>query len=175
LPQLKKLTKQRRIKLHSGGNNFKKEEISLAKELMNGEIVMFDVEAGSAEEIIRLIADAMDKDDRLIDKEGYVADVMAREASSSTAVGFSVATPHSKSVHVKEPSLAFVRLAKPIKWDDAEEVDMIFQIGVPSPGQGDRHLEILAGLFRKVMHDDFREQLKNAKSAEEVIELIGIV
>ena len=142
----------------------------MAKELMSKEIVMFDVEAENAEGIIRLIADAMDKDDR-----GYVADVMAREASSSTAVGFSVATPHSKSVHVKEPSLAFVRLAHPVKWDDTESVDMIFQIGVPSPGQGDRHLEILAGLFRKVMHEDFREQLKNAKNADEVIELIGTV
>ena len=57
----------------------------MAKELMNEAIVMFDVEANSAEEVIRLIADAMDKDDRLIDKEGYVADVLAREASSSTA------------------------------------------------------------------------------------------
>ena len=120
----------------------------MAKELMSKEIVMFDAEAGSAEEVIRMIADAMDADGRLIDKEGYIADVMAREASSSTAVGFSVATPHSKSVHVKEPSLAFVRLAKPMKWDDSEEVDIVFQIGVPSPGQGDRHLEILAGLFK---------------------------
>lgn len=50
----------------------------MAKELMNEAIVMFDVEANSAEEVIRLIADAMDKDDRLIDKEGYVADVLAR-------------------------------------------------------------------------------------------------
>lgn len=66
-------------------------------------------------------------------------------------------------------------LLHPVKWDDTESVDMIFQIGVPSPGQGDRHLEILAGLFRKVMHEDFREQLKNAKNADEVIELIGTV
>lgn len=79
----------------------------MEKKLMSDAIVMFDVEAESAEEIIRRIADMMDEDGRLIDKEGYVADVMAREASSSTAVGFSVATPHSKSVHVKEPSLAF--------------------------------------------------------------------
>lgn len=147
----------------------------LAKELMSDAIVMFDVEGNSAEEVIRMIADAMDKDDRLLDKEGYIADVMKREASSSTAVGFSVATPHSKSVHVKEPSLAFVRLKNKMKWDDSEEVDMIFQIGVPSPGQGDRHLEILAGLFRKVMHDDFRESLAKAESADEVIKLIGVV
>ena len=147
----------------------------MAKELMSSAMVIFDAEANSAEEVINLIADSMDKDDRLIDRDGYVKDVLAREASSSTAVGFSVATPHSKSVHVKEPSLAFVRLAHPVKWDDTESVDMIFQIGVPSPGQGDRHLEILAGLFRKVMHEDFREQLKNAKNADEVIELIGTV
>lgn len=147
----------------------------MAKKLMSDEIVMFDVEANSSEEIIRLIADAMDADGRLIDKEGYIADVMKREASSSTAVGFSVATPHSKSVHVKEPSLAFIRLKNNVKWDDSEEVNMVFQIGVPSPGQGDRHLEILAGLFRKIMHDDFRNELANAKTAEEVIQLIGIV
>lgn len=147
----------------------------MAKELMSSAIVTFDAEANSAEEVINLIADSMDRDDRLIDRDGYVKDVLAREASSSTAVGFSVATPHAKSVHVKEPSLAFVRLAHPIKWDDSEEVDIVFQIGVPSPGQGDRHLEILAGLFRKVMHDDFREQLAKAKTAEEVIDLIGAV
>ena len=85
-------------------------------------ITMFGL---SAEEVINLIADSMDKDDRLIDRDGYVKDVLAREASSSTAVGFSVATPHAKSVHVKEPSLAFVRLAHPIKWDDSEEVDIV--------------------------------------------------
>ena len=130
---------------------------------MSKEIVMFDVDAKDRDEVINLIADAMDKDGRLIDKEGYVA------------VGFSVATPHSKSVHVKEPSLAFVRLSHPMKWDDSEEVELVFQIGVPSPGQGDRHLEILAGLFRKVMHDDFREKLFSAKTADEVIELIGAV
>ena len=47
-----------------------KEDSNLAKELMSDEIVMFDVEANSAEEVIRLIADAMDADGRLIDKEG---------------------------------------------------------------------------------------------------------
>ena len=69
----------------------------MAKDLMSKEIVMFDVDAKDRNEVINLIADAMDKDGRLIDKEGYVADVMKREAGSSTAVGFSVATPHSKS------------------------------------------------------------------------------
>ena len=52
----------------------------MAKDLMSKEIVMFDVDAKDRNEVINLIADAMDKDGRLIDKEGYVADVMKREA-----------------------------------------------------------------------------------------------
>lgn len=147
----------------------------MAKELMSRELVMFDVEAGSAKEVIEIVADAMAAEGRLIDKDGYISDVIRRESTSSTAIGFSVATPHSKSTNVKEQSLAFVHLKNRIKWDETEQVEMIFQIGVPSPAQGDRHLEILAALFRKIMHDDFREKLANAKTAEEVIELIGTV
>lgn len=147
----------------------------MAKELMSKEIVLFDVEASTKEEIINIISDAMDRDGRLIDKDGYIADVMKREAGSSTAVGFMVATPHAKSVSVKEPSLAFLKLKDAIKWDNDEEVQMVFQIGVPSPGQGDRHLEILSALFRNLVHEDFREKLSSAATADDVIALVGQV
>lgn len=147
----------------------------MAKELINKNLVVFDAKAETAEDVIKMIAGLMEKEDRLTDIEGYIADVFKREKSSSTAIGFCVATPHAKSEHVKEPTLAFVRLKNKIKWDGVESAQMIFQIGVPSPGQGNRHLEILAALFRKIIHDDFREKLAAANSAEEVIELIGNV
>ena len=147
----------------------------MEKDIISNKLVMFDAEAESAQDVISMITDIMYKDDRIFDKEGYIADVMKREKQSSTAVGFSIATPHAKSVHVKTPSLAFVRLKNKIQWDDSEEINMVFQIGVPAPGEGNRHLEILASLFRKILHDDFRESLANAKTAEEVIQLIGVV
>ena len=114
---------------------------------------------------------AMDKDGRLEDKDKYMADVLAREESSSTAIGFETATPHAKSTSVKEPSLAFARLKHPIKWDD-EEVSMIFQIAVPSPGQGDRHLEILSKLFRNLVYDSFRDQMLQATTKEEIVDIL---
>jgi fructose-specific phosphotransferase system IIA component len=143
----------------------------MAKELISRNIVLFDVEATDKEQIIRLIAKAMGEDERLVDEEGYIQDVLKREETSSTAIGFSTATPHAKSVSVKEPSLAFIRLKNPIQWDD-EEVTMVFQIAVPSPGQGDRHLEILAQLFRNLVYDEFREKLSSAKSEQEVVDLL---
>lgn len=145
----------------------------LAKELMSKEIIMFDVEAGTRDEVIEIIADAMYKDGRIINKEGYIADVMKRENGASTAVGFCIATPHAKSAAVKEVSLAYVRLKNNIEWDEEENVNTVFQIGVPSPGQGDRHLEILAGLFRKIIKTDFRNKLAAATTPEEIISMIG--
>lgn len=138
-------------------------------ELMDKNLVLFDVEASTKEEVIGLLTDAMEKGGRLLNKEGYLADVLKREADSTTAVGFSVAIPHAKSVHVKEPSLAFLRLHAPVQWNEDEKVQMVFQIGVPSPGQGDRHLEILAQLFRKLVHEDFYAPGQSAGKDNEAV------
>ena len=53
------------------------------------------------------------------------------------------------------------------------KVSLVFQVAVPAQGQGDRHLEILAALFRKLIHDDFREDLMRADTIEKVLELVG--
>ena len=156
--------------------NLRKGGTVLAEKLIDNDFVMFDLEADSAEEVIRKMADVMEQNDRLIDKETYVADVLQREKVSGTAVGFSVgfsvATPHAKSEGVKYETLAFAHLKKPIVWDGKEEVSIIFMIGVPSPAAGNRHLEILASLFRKVIYDDFREKLVEAKKPEEIVSLL---
>ena len=151
------------MKTQESGNLRKGGKV-LAEKLIDNDFVMFDLEADSSEEVIRKMADVMEQNDRLIDKETYVADVLQREKVSGTAVGFSVATPHAKSegAHLK----------KPIVWDGKEEVSIIFMIGVPSPAAGNRHLEILASLFRKVIYDDFREKLVEAKKPEEIVSLL---
>ena len=48
---------------------------------------------------------------------------------------------------------------------------MMFQIAVPEGG-ANKHLEILQVIFRNLIHDDFRQELANVSSAEEVCEMI---
>ena len=141
--------------------------------LMAAPFVVFDLEAENQEQIMNLLAEKMQQEGRLFDLPGYVEDVKAREAQASTAVGMGVATPHAKSVHVKTPSLAFARLRHPIDWDGKEQVDLVFQIAVPSPGQGDLHLKIISSLFRKMVYPEFLEKLKSAEKPEEVMALTG--
>lgn len=141
--------------------------------LMAASFVVFDLEAENWEQVMNALAAKMHQEKRLFDLTGYVEDVKAREAQASTAVGMGVATPHAKSVHVKTPSLAFARLHRPIDWDGKEQVDLVFQIAVPSPGQGDLHLKIISSLFRKMVYPEFLEKLKAAKKPEEVLALVG--
>lgn len=85
-------------------------------ELMNEGLIVFDLEAASPEETVSKIAGVMEEQGRLNDRAAYVADVIKREEGAPTSIGFLIATPHAKSVHVKEPSLAFARLKDPVQW-----------------------------------------------------------
>lgn len=141
--------------------------------LMTAPFIVFDLNAENQEQVMRTLAAKMHQEERLLDEQGYVEDVKIRESQASTAVGMGIATPHAKSVHVKTPSLAFARLHQPISWDGKEEVDLVFQIAVPSPGQGDLHLKIISSLFRKMVYPEFLEQLRSAENPEEVMALVG--
>lgn len=48
---------------------------------------------------------------------------------------------------------------------------MAFQIAVPE-GAANQHLDILAIIFKNLIHEDFRKKLMDAKTPEEVCKLI---
>lgn len=140
------------------------------------ELVVLDLEADTKEEVIRALAEKMDEAGRLNSLEGYIEGVLAREKEYATAIGFNVATPHALVEAVKTASVCFATLSKPIKWsdnEDDEEVDLIFQIAIPSVAEGNTHLRILATLSRKLMREQFRDSLRAAKTTQDVLTLIG--
>ena len=143
------------------------------EQVLSKELICLDAEAESKEAVIRLLADRLDRAGRLADKEEYIRQVFKREETYATGVGFSVATPHAKTDAVKAASVAFARLKKEIYWDEEDNVTMIFQLAVPETGAGDRHLQILAALSRKLIDDDFREQIQRAETPEEILALVG--
>ena len=143
------------------------------EQVITTDLVCLDVEAESKEDVIRLLAEKLDRAGRLNDRETYIAEVFKREETYATGVGFSVATPHAKTDAVKTASVAFARLKKAIHWDEDDDVTMIFQLAVPCTGAGGLHLQILAALSRKLIYDEFRDQIAAAASAEEILALIG--
>jgi PTS system fructose-specific IIA component len=140
--------------------------------LVDPQLVLFDVEADSKEQVIRVLSERLLEAGRINDLEGYVSAVLEREGSSSTAVGFSVATPHAKSEFVSQATIGFARLSNELAWDDEETVRLVFLIAVPMKDKGDRHLQILAKLFRKLMDEDFLATISEATNAGDIVALI---
>ena len=62
-----------------------------------------------------------------------------------------------------------------IDWQslDGESVGLVFLLAVPEECQGDQHLKIIAGLSRKLVHQEFRDTLKQASSDREIVELLN--
>lgn len=128
-------------------------------------------------------SDQMDAIDQLValqDASGNIADtveykkaILAREGEFSTAVGDGIAIPHAKTKAVKRPGLAAMTLAKGVDWkapDDAPAT-LAFMIAAPE-GQNNVHLEMLAKLSQLLMHEEFANALRSAKTPEELLATI---
>lgn len=106
------------------------------------------------------------------DPAALVSDFRERELEATTGFGGGVAIPHSKTDNVREATLLFARLSHPVEWKalDDEPVDTVLGILAPKSGS-EVHLQLLAKLARRLMHQDFVEVLKSG-SLDEAFEAV---
>lgn len=133
--------------------------------------IILDMETEDKNLIINKMVETI-PEEKLIDKEKLIADVLKREETENTVVGFKVAIPHGKSEYIKFPQIVFVKLKQEIFWGDPEEkVKYIFLLGVPLASAGE-HIEILMRLSKKILNEKFRERLENTNDKEELLKII---
>lgn len=144
-------------------------------QVITADLVDLAIEGNKRDEVIQTLAQRINEAGRLHDYEGYYSSVIEREALTSTGIGFGIAIPHGKSPHVKETTVAFGRLNNDVEWQslDGGLVNIVFLLAVPEACQGDQHLRIIAGLSRKLIHDDFREKLHTANCENDIVDLIS--
>jgi fructose PTS system EIIBC or EIIC component len=144
--------------------------------LISEDLVLMDLKSASKVEVIKELATVLLKDERISNLEEFVHAVNEREALSSTGVGYGIAIPHAKDKSVLKPSLVFGRSLKGIDYDslDGENADLFFLIAAPADG-ANLHLQTLAKLSRKLMNDEFRDDLRNASSKEELLTIINAI
>jgi len=139
------------------------------KELIAKEITTLNLQATTKETVIDELVELLYKSGRITEVEGFKNEIIKREELGSTGVGFGVAIPHAKTEYVDTPSLAFGLSHKGVDYDslDGEKAHIFFMIAAPASG-ANLHLQTLAKLSRKLIHDDFRDALRNVKTQEEL-------
>ncbi|QAT50788.1 PTS fructose transporter subunit IIA [Caproiciproducens sp. NJN-50] len=146
-------------------------------DIMDKNIIFLDLAAADRDAAVEAMIDGMFRGGYILDREKYLSAVRERESKGTTGIGFGVAIPHGKSDGVRKPCVAFAKLKKPVDWNsfDGKKVSNVFLIGVPEKNAGNDHLKILIALSKKLMHEDFRERLEQAVTADDILSLIESV
>jgi fructose-specific phosphotransferase system IIA component len=135
-------------------------------------LIALDIELPDKAAVIEQVANLLAADGRLTDRELYIKDVYAREEIVPTGIGNLIAIPHARSAGVATPSLAFVRLTEPIRWNDEEEARLIFGIAVPEANVDNLHLKILSNVAKKLLDDKIKQVIEESPSKQQILELL---
>ncbi|GAA0604236.1 PTS fructose transporter subunit IIABC [Virgibacillus siamensis] len=143
-------------------------------ELLSNETIILDLHADSKQEVLDELADQLDHAGKLEDKEAFKNSIMEREEQSTTGIGEGIAIPHAKSAAVKTPAIAFGRSKSGVDFEslDGQPANLFFMIAA-SEGANNDHLEALSRLSTFLMDENFRQQVLDATSEEEVLQAVN--
>lgn len=142
-------------------------------DLLSAEAIDLNVTASSKNDVLEKAVELMNSTGNITDKEQYLAAVFAREEESTTGVGEGIAIPHGRCDGVKEPGLIAMVIPEGVDYQalDDEPVYLLFLIAA-NPQSGSAHIDILSKLSAMLMHEEFTDALKNAKTPEEFLKVI---
>ncbi len=146
----------------------------LLTEILEPTCVKAPLDGKSKESVITELVDLLADSGALVDRDVVLEAVFVREETRSTGIGSGIAIPHGKCSGVKELVMSVGIAAEAIDFDsiDAKPVSIIILLASPIDRTGP-HIQALARISRLMLDEEFKSKLENARSAEEVYELIS--
>ena len=143
-------------------------------DLITADLVLLDENLGETRfDVIAKLAQAVVNAGCATDFEQLYAAAEARESKTDTGIPGGIAIPHCRSAAVTEPTLAMARPNPAVSFGAKDgPADLIFFIAAPD-GADQAHLKLLSTLARSLMKKSFTASLREASSAEEIVELVN--
>lgn len=142
-------------------------------ELLDRRSISLNGSPDSKKEALDQMVALMVKSGKIRDEEAYREEVYHREEEGTTGIGEGIAIPHGKCDAVIRPGLAAMVIKKGVDFDslDGEPVNLIFLIAAPNT-KDNVHLDVLSKLSMLLMDEKFVDDLKNAATVDEFLEVI---
>lgn len=144
-------------------------------EKLKTELIIPALEAKNSDDIFDALGGELVKQGYC--KESYVQALKDREAEFPTGINTGergVAIPHTDVSHVNKKGIAVATLKEPVSFvemgtdDEYVNAQVVFMLAVDEKG----HLELLQAILGILQNQDILKKLIEAKSAEEIIEII---
>lgn len=143
-------------------------------DLIGLDLIETDIKGSSKESVIDEMIEKLEVVGAINSKRKFKKAIINREKESTTGIGFNIAIPHGKSKAVVKPSVVFGIKRDGVDWEayDGTPAKLIFMIAVPEEAAGNEHLKILQMLSRKLMNEEYRNQLLSIETKEQALELL---
>lgn len=144
-------------------------------ELIQPDLIKINMESQSKWAVIEELVDHLitNHELRLSDRQEVVEAVFTRERSLSTGLDHGLAVPHGAVECVKDiiVSLGVSPKGIPFECQDGQPARLIVLLVIPK-GSFQQHVRTLAGVARLASQKDLRERIINARTPDDVLEVI---
>jgi fructose-specific phosphotransferase system IIA component len=124
-------------------------------------------------QVIEELLDLLGANQRLVDRDIALQDVLAREGYLSTGLENGLAIPHAKTDGVAKLEIAFGVKHDGVDFEslDGKPANLIFLVLSPRDTSGP-HIQTLAIISRNLKERVIREAFENAQTEQEIFDLI---
>jgi len=143
-------------------------------ELLQSSFIDLNFDVSDKASAIDKLSEMLCGSGKVSDKSHFSSAVFEREKLGTTGIGSGIAIPHARTNTVNEVSIAFARSTKGVDFNsiDGDPVNLFFVLAAPVES-GSTYLKLLARISRLLRYQDLIDELKTAKTKEEVISLIA--
>ena len=143
---------------------------------IDASLIKVPLHCDSKQEAIEILLDLLVEQGLVSDRERVLEEIMVRERSHSTAIGYGAAIPHARSDHVRETVCAFgSTLDDGIDFGangHCQLANLLFLMVSPKRDTT-HHIKALARIARLVKNDSRRESLGKEHDPEAILDLLG--
>ena len=138
------------------------DDFSIA-DVITEDLIQLEMKATTKEEAIHELTRLLMANGDIADEDDFMADVFEREAEGMTGIG------------VIKTSLVVGKAATPIPWEslDEEPVRVIILFAVKNTDANTMHIKLLQKVAMLLADEDFIENMVNAQTKAEMMELLS--
>lgn len=137
------------------------------REILLPKQILLNVKAATREEAIKIVADSLKGDNRVIDWPRFETTLSECQRSSKINIGLGLTIPHNRTDSITSMVMAFGRLAQPIRRGPAS-IRFVLVIGIPETMDAD-YLRLVGVLMRAFRDPELLKTLETATTPEEVL------
>ncbi len=136
--------------------------------------VAADLDVTGKEQVLGRMVGLLADSGRIGDPGKLLHSLLEREKIMTTGIGHGIAVPHAVCEEVKSQTIALASIPDGAEFDslDREPVHFVFLLVGP-PSASSTHLKTLARISRLVQHSDFVQEIKQAATVEDIIEILA--